>query len=943
MAINFFGASSGFGWQPVQMDLSSLIQPIDTTTVLAMQAAKKFNTPAVIAPWADQKKQSSTSELVSRALASKTIIDPQAPGLRDAKSNKDLNSLFSMYRALDTLKALADQAASKTTSAVMRDKLNARFEKGMEELRAYVSSSQGEHLQMLFGEKKSQLETVAVPKTPRVVNGTGMVADSPSIAIPGLKGDETFTIELKTSTRSDTFTINLAEITGTKSLGGIAGLINKKISEKVALDADGNPRLNKDGEPILVYNTKAEVYVAENGKWGIRFNGSSAEQITLKDPAAKPSLYVVTGNQKNGASAISGLKRIDDVTGALTPGAGETTVAGIDTEATRLAQKLALADPKKKTTEAEAKAITVNAPTTARSSAVDSQGFVYVVGSSSGDFGTQQGSGENDLFLTKYAPDGSVVYSRLIGAGSTTEGYSVAVDKDDNVIVAGSTTASLTSGDAFSGQDSFVTRFAADGTEQFTVQLDRMSVDAATAITTDDSGNIYIAGKVKGTIAAGATGAGGEDIFVAKIDGGKRVVEGIPTRLLSVTQFGTAGNDSVADIAVGPDGSLLIAGTESGRAVIRKLDTADLKTELSKVDLGDLGGGSVTGIAVDEKTGTIAVVGSTTKDTLSAGPATGAFGGATDGFLARLDSTLASQGVTYLGTAGTDKINDVVAHDGEFYVTGSTSGVLAGTGKKGSVDAFVSRLDAATGAVEAKTQFGNLETATSGTSLVFNATGHSNTLSKIGLHSGVLNPKQSTDVLSQTSLRPGDHFFISVGSSTRKVTIEQGDTFDRLAKKIRSMFPLDLTVTVSNLSAGSKLQFKAKSDKEITFKAGKDGHDALEKLGMEPAKLLTAEALYGKLSDSKKKNDTEDALKPGGSFALGLDMSLSLADSKAASYTSGVINGALETVKRAYRSLYFDESKAQMATQAKFAGDVPAHLNKQLANYQEALRRLGGG
>lgn len=944
MFTNNTGKGSNYYYTPVQLDLSVLATPVSVNPLLTSRTQQQFTTPAVLAPWANAEGgETSTDALVRRALASKTLFDKNAPGLSDAKGNRDLEALFKMYQALNTLTALADKASGKTASDSYRKQLNDRFQAGLAEVQSYLATTQTDQVQMLFGKKQSQFETTLIPKASTKYEGLGLVAETAAATIKGLEGNEVFTIKLSTGTRSETFTIDLSEIEGGVSVNKVVNLINRQITSKVMTDADGNPTLNSKGQPTPLYDTRAETYKDAEGNWGIRFNGNSVETITLGDPTVSSSLYVLTGTQKGSAPGIGGLTRLDDAGGALRAGHDNSTVvAGLDTNATRLAEGVAASDPEaKKKEDADH---TVHAATNARDTAIDSQGFIYVVGASTGDFGAQKGDGENGMFLTKYAPDGSVVFSRLISEGET-EGYSLAIDKDDNVIVAGSTTGALGSRqtDVFAGQDSFVSRYGADGTLHFTVQLDGVAVDAATAVTTDDNGDIYIAGNTRGRIASGQTALGGTDVFVAKIDAGPRVVENIPSRLVSISQFGTGGGDTVAGIAIGPDGALLVASTENGEAVVRKLDAADLGTQLGQISLG---AATLSGIAVDDATGAVAVVGTTNTGVLNAGAATGSHQGNADGFLARLDGELNAQGHTFLGSSGSDRIGGVIASNGEFYVTGTTTGVMAGEGKKGSTDAFVSRLDAATGAVEQTTQFGTLETATSGVSLALNPQGHSSTLSKLGLRTGVLNPQQSDDLFSVTGLRPGDHFSISVGNTTRKITLQEGDTLDRLAKRIRSTFANALTVTVSNASAGSKLQFKAKDGKEIVFSAGSEGQDALSKLGLEPGRLYDAKTLYGVGGeDADKKKGAEDAsYTPGGSFALELDFSLQLADAKSAEYVSQILSNTIETVKRAYRSLYYDPTRAAMTGGLPGAGgSVSPYWSNKIANYQDALARLSGG
>lgn len=928
-------------YTPIQLDLSVLATPVSASATAASIIAKKqFTTPAVVAPWASATNsgESSLDAMVRKALASKTLFDKNAPGLSDAKGNRDLETLFKMYQALNTLTALAEKGASKTVSASYRQQLNDRLQAGLAEIQSFLATADTDQVQLLFGTKQSQFETVLIPKTQTKYQGLGLVAETAGGTIEGLTGNEKFTITLKTSTREESFTIDLSKIEGNISVNKVVNLINQELSSKVMTDADGNPLLNSAGKPMTLFSTRAETYKDKDGKWGIRFVGSSVESLSLSDPTVDSSLYVLTGTQKGSNATIGGLTRLDNASGVINTAKDNTTVvAGRDTNATKLAEAVAESDAKKKKENAD---YTVYAPTTVRDSAIDSQGFIYVVGTTTGDVGSQKGDGGAGLFLTKYAPDGTVVFSRLI-AERETEGYGIAIDKDDNVVIVGSTTGALGTrqSDVFAGQDSFVSRYGSDGTLHFTVQLDGVAVDAATAVTTDADGNIYIAGTTQGRIANGQTPLGGTDVFVAKIDGGKRVVEGVPSRLVSITQFGTSGKDTVAGLAIGPDGSLLVASTENGQAVVRSLDTGDLSNQLGQVNLGEA---TLSGIAVDETTGIIAVVGSTMSATLNAGPATNAHQGNYDGFLARLDGNLNAQGYTFLGTGGSDRINDVIASNGDFYVTGSTTGVLTGSGKRGSTDAFVSRLDAATGAVEQTTQFGALETETTGVSLVLNPLGYSSTLEKLGLRTGTLNPQQSDDLFSVTGLKAGDHFFITVGTTTKKITVQDGDTLDQLARRIRSAFSKDLEVTVSTTSAGTKLQFKAKDGREVAFSAGADGHDALSKLGLQPGRLYDSKTLYGLTGDSKNKKNTS-SYTPGGAFALDLSFSLQLKDTASSEYVKKVLENAVETIKRAYRSLYYDETKAAMASGSAPTGATSPYLASKIANYRDALARLTGG
>ena len=81
---------------------------------------------------------------------------------------------------------------------------------------------------------------------------------------------------------------------------------------------------------------------------------------------------------------------------------------------------------------------------------------------------------------------------------------------------------------------------------------------------------------------------------------------------------------------------------------------------------------------------------------------------AADGFVVALDiQTGALRWLTSLATSGTDVATTVVADRSTVLVGGATSGAFAGSSNGGLDDAFVARLSATTGVVEAVEQFGS--------------------------------------------------------------------------------------------------------------------------------------------------------------------------------------------------------------------------------------------
>jgi hypothetical protein len=248
-------------------------------------------------------------------------------------------------------------------------------------------------------------------------------------------------------------------------------------------------------------------------------------------------------------------------------------------------------------------------------------------------------------------------------------------------------------------------------------------------------------------------------------------------------------------------------------------------------------------------------------------------------------------------------------------------------------------LDLATGAIETTQQFGT--TGTSSNAIALAATRQSpGVLSKFGLRVGELRPTAATGLIAQTSLRAGDHFFIRVnGEQPRKVVIDANETFTTLAAKLNKL-NRGIDAKVVESPRDSKFEIQAKPGSVIEIIPGKGETDALAKIGIEPSRILDPDRT---LDVVKGKNPIPSSLRPGGSFGLDLDTSFSIKDAASAAFVSTKLDGAVATVQRAFRSLFFDAFKANLAEKESTKGPVPAAITNQINNFQEALRRLGGG
>lgn len=143
--------------------------------------------------------------------------------------------------------------------------------------------------------------------------------------------------------------------------------------------------------------------------------------------------------------------------------------------------------------------------------AVDASGSAYVTGNTSasnfpttpGAFQSSFGGGCCDVYVTKFSADGkSLVYSTYIGGSDIDEARAIAVDANNNAIVAG-VTASLNyplanayQGIIGGGRDVLVTKLNSTGSQLiFSTYLGGGLDEQASAMTIDRAGNIYLTGR----------------------------------------------------------------------------------------------------------------------------------------------------------------------------------------------------------------------------------------------------------------------------------------------------------------------------------------------------------------------------------------------------------------------------------------------------------------
>jgi hypothetical protein len=150
--------------------------------------------------------------------------------------------------------------------------------------------------------------------------------------------------------------------------------------------------------------------------------------------------------------------------------------------------------------------------------AIAADGSVYVAGRTDGSINDQANLGSFDGFVTKYSANGTNQWTRLAGGPGTDYVYSVATAADGSVYVAGFTSGSI-DGQVNKGGDGdgFITKYAADGTKKWTRLAGGTNWDAANSVATAADGSVFIAGGTKSSI-DGQPNQGSFDGFVTKLD-----------------------------------------------------------------------------------------------------------------------------------------------------------------------------------------------------------------------------------------------------------------------------------------------------------------------------------------------------------------------------------------------------------------------------------------
>ncbi len=179
-------------------------------------------------------------------------------------------------------------------------------------------------------------------------------------------------------------------------------------------------------------------------------------------------------------------------------------------------------------------------------------GSIYVGGFTDGDFaGPNQGSA--DVWLARFDGDGNELWRTQFGSDQWDRGFDVSAF-DGGAYISGYSAGTLDPDTYLGGFDGFAARFDAEGNQQWVRQFGTDTTDWGQGSALAPDGGLYVTGYTEGDF--GGPNAGDKDLFVVRLspDGEQEWV----------TQLGSDALDWTQGVGLGPDGSVLVAGSTEG-------------------------------------------------------------------------------------------------------------------------------------------------------------------------------------------------------------------------------------------------------------------------------------------------------------------------------------------------------------------------------------------
>ena len=816
----------------------------------------------------------------------------------------DNDKMFALYAALNRLDYIAKMANRDGAVDGQRPGLDKSFQDGLNQIVSYVKDASFSNLSVLTGVKTATTQSSVSIAYPSSIYQGGTVVDDKHVldAVPNVSASDSFTLSITKAGVTTDVPIDLSNVSGDLTIDNINAYVNQQLAA-----AGFATRLTR----VQTGGSLAD----RTATWGESIQYRPGETVTLSSSQATPSVYVagISGTPADSAGKLIKLQDLDT------------------TPSSTFSKNIAPA----------------SGTATAIATAVDANGNVFVIGDTTGSFGSEVNQASQDVYLTKYDSAGNVQWTKLLGSSDSASGYGLAVDPTSGqVVISGAVTDKLTPTAIGGGTDSFVAKYDTDGNQLWLRQVSPAMNDQANSVSIDSSGNIYVGGQVNGSLGNGQQSAGGQDASLIKLSSkGTLVYE---------RQFGSLYTDATMRTAIADDGNVIVAAVQDGHAILAKFDASDPNSApLWQMDLGDLQGGLISGLTVAN--GKVYVSGTTSNAALDAGgtaTVSNASSGGTEAFVfGATDNGAAANAdfVSYVGTSSSEQGGGIATANGKLYLTGTTVGTFSGQTRnaQGTHNLFVAQLGT-DGTVDWTQQYGGLDGESKGLAIAADNSGAS-VLDALGLPRGKIDLNQSNAIESQTTARAGDYFTLAIkgqaGTRNVKIAISHGETIRSLAIKINGALLFDGKATALPVHGGQALKIAVNKGVQVQLLAGPKEFDALAGLGLKPQTLINDTQNTNSTSSSKSTtsstttdNASSNANKNSDSttqtIGLGIDSGLNLLSQNTASHAHVQLQAAMALIKQAYGKLNNPPSTTGTGTSN---APVPAYLQTQLAGYQTAL------
>lgn len=334
--------------------------------------------------------------------------------------------------------------------------------------------------------------------------------------------------------------------------------------------------------------------------------------------------------------------------------------------------------------------------------------FIYVTGSTDGEFKDNTFLGERDIFVAKYDLNQNLIWVKQFGSSAFEEGRSIDVDEIGNVYITGFTYGSLEEGvtpfcfSDYCTQDALIAKLNNNGNIEWIKQFGTTQLSESEGSDGTDlglsikvkNGFVYISGVSNGNIDE-SVNVRYYDILLGKYStNGEKVF---------VKTIGSSGSDYGYDLTIDNSGNIIIAGTTTGN--FGENTNANCFDELNcSSDILIVKTDSNGNVLWSNQKGTIEEdeLFSITTDENDNIYVTGFTMASFEGFVNQggidiIVSKLSSEGdfewISQFGTNDGDEAKDILIINNNIYVAGCTLGSFENRMNRGLFDIFVAKID----------------------------------------------------------------------------------------------------------------------------------------------------------------------------------------------------------------------------------------------------------